>query len=194
MTRAHWIALALTAAMVGCASPWTVDRFQAPEADFAAKRTFFLKTGEFGAPTGIDPAVAAQAEAAIRQAIATQLKRKGYAEAAAASGADMIVSYQVSGTRKFVTSDERRIGAPSPNTVLSQGEIQPPPASALPRERSVRESSFIVFVEDPASTRLIWRGLITAETRVDSTQGTVRTLADMAGHIAQEIPAPQPVK
>jgi len=194
MRRASWLALASTASIVACASPWTVDRFEAPEANFAARHTYFLKAGEFAAPTPVDPALASQAEAAMRAAIATELQRKGYAEAETASAADMIVIFQVSGSRKFVVSDDRRIGAPSPNTVLSQSEIQPPPASALPTEHAMRESSVIVFVDDPASGRLVWRGLITAQTRLTSNEATSRTLANMARQIAREIPARQPVK
>jgi hypothetical protein len=63
-----------------------------------------------------------------------------------------------------------------------------------PREQSVREGSVIVYADDPSSGRLIWRGVVTAQTRVGSTEDAVRTVADMARHITQEFPARQPAK
>ncbi len=86
-------------------------------------------------------------------------------------------------------SDERRIGAPSATTVLSPSAMQPPPASTVPRELRVREGSVLVFIEDRASGRLIWRGMVTAETRSGSTEQGVRLLTQMAHEIAKEVPA-----
>jgi len=189
MKRATWTIVGLAAALAGCASPWAVDRFEAPEAKVAARSAFFLKGGELGTTAAMNPAVSASVDTAIRNAITTELARKGYTEVADAAAAQMIVSYQVAGTRWFVIADERRVGAPSATTVLSPSEIQPPPASALPREQSVRDGTVIVFVDDPASGRLIWRGTITAETRAGSTEAGIRTIADMAHHITQEFPA-----
>jgi len=181
--------MAAAAALAGCASPWSVDRFEAPEANVAARSAFLLKDGEFGTTAGMSPEVAASANAAVRGAIATELARKGYTEVVDAGSARMIVSYQVAGTRKYVVADERRVGAPSATTVLSPSEIQPPPASAVAREQSVRDGTVVVYVDDPASGQLIWRGLITAQTRTASTEALVRTITDMARHITQEFPA-----
>jgi hypothetical protein len=189
MKRVTWTIVGLAAALAGCASPWAVDRFEAPEANVASRSAFFLKGGELGTTVAMNPAVSTSVDTAIRSAITTELAHKGYTEVADAAAAQMIVSYQVAGTRRFVIADERRVGAPSATTVLSPSEIQPPPASALPREQSVRDGTVIVFVDDPASGRLIWRGTITAETRVGSTEAGIRTIADMAHHITQEFPA-----
>jgi len=46
-----------------------------------------------------------------------------------------------------------------------------------------------VFVEDPASGRLIWRGRIQAEVRVDSPEAGVRMLEEMTRRIMEEFPA-----
>jgi hypothetical protein len=196
MKRATRLALAFTAVIAGCASPWTVDRFEAPEANFAAKHAYFLKGGEIGTPVSLDPAVTARLNAEVRNSIATELTRKGYVEVADAAAADMIVTYQMAGTSKFVMAKDQRVGAPSPNIVLSPSATQPPPASEFPREQLVRDGSVIVFVDDPATRRLIWRGMITAETRVGSTEAGIRMAADMARRIVQEFPAgaSQPAK
>jgi len=64
----------------------------------------------------------------------------------------------------------------------------------VPREQLMRDTTVIVFVDDPASGQLVWRGLITAETRVGSTEEAIRTVGQMAGHITQEFPARQAAK
>jgi hypothetical protein len=175
--------------LAGCAAHWDVDSFEAPDGNVATHRTFYWKGGEFGSPGKLDPNMVASATAAVRNAVTTELTRKGYAEVSTATGADMLVSFQVAGSQRFVVSDDRRIGAPSATTVLSPSEIQPPPASTVPREMRVRDGSVIVFIEDGASGRLIWRGTVTAETRSGSTEQAVRLLAQMAHEIAKEVPA-----
>jgi hypothetical protein len=171
------------------ANPWIVDSYQAPGADVAGRRSFTWKAGEVGAPLIKQPQVAADTEARMRAAVTRELQQKGYVETAAATGADMIVSFQLTGTRRFVASDERRIGAPSPDELLTPGNVPPPPASELPREKSIREGTLVVFAEDPASGRLLWRGLVNAEIRVSSIERTVDQVIDMGRHIVQGFPA-----
>ena len=103
----------------------------------------------------------------------------------------MVVSFQISGYRRFVISDERRVGAPSATQVLTpSGSAQLPPTSVVPREQTVGDGSMLVFVDDPRTGRLIWRGVITAQTRVRSPEAGARLAAEMASAIAHEIPAP----
>ena len=188
MKHLRWLAIAAVTLIAGCVAQWTVDRYEAPEANLAARRTYFLKGGDLGSPTALDHDVASRLDAAMRSTITTELGRKGYVEAAAAT-ADLVVSYQIAGSRKFVTPDERRIGAPDPNTVLSPSEVQPAPLSTLPREQAIRDGSVIVFVDDPASGKLIWRGLVASETRVGSTEDLVRLIEGMTRSILGEFPA-----
>ena len=186
--RMAFVWVGTLALLAGCATHWDVDSFEAPEGNVAAHRTFYWKGGEFGSPGTLNPNMVASATTAVRNAVTAELTRKGYAEVGTATGADMLVSFQVAGSQRFVMSDERRIGAPSATTVLSPSAIQPPPASTVPREMRVRDGSVIVFIEDGASGRLIWRGTITAETRSGSTEQAVRLLAQMAHEIAKEVP------
>ena len=182
-----WVA-ALTL-LAGCATHWDVDSFEAPEGKVGSHRTFFWKGGEFGSAGPVSPAMVAAATTEMRTAVTTELTRKGYSEVDTATGADMVVSFHVGGSQKFVLSDEKRIGAPSATTVLSPSEIQPPPASSVPREVRVRDGSVLVFIDDRASGRLIWRGMVTAETRSGSTEQAVRLIGQMAHEIAKEVPA-----
>ncbi len=181
--------LALLVLVSGCASTWDVDTFEAPEANLAGRRSFAWKEGELGTPLAKRPEGASSLESHIRAVVTEELKKKGYVEVPSANGADMIVSYQVAGSRKFVNVDNRRVGAPSPNEVLMPSNIPPPPASELPREQLIREGNIVVFAEDPSSGKLIWRGLVSVESRTDSKQGAIRQVTDIARHITQKFPA-----
>jgi hypothetical protein len=190
MIRTRTVLIAMLALLAACASnPWTVDIFKSPEVDVAGKRSFFYRPGEVAAPLVRQPKIVADTEARMRAAITGELLSKGYVEATAPAGADLVVSYQASGTSKFVESDQQRIGAPSPNAVLTPGNVRPPAASEVPPERSVLIIAVIVFAEDPASGRLAWRGLANLETRTSSTEALVRNVVDMARHVTQQFPA-----
>jgi hypothetical protein len=180
------LALALVA---GCGNPWVIDSFEAPEADVAGRSTFAWRTGEVGAPLVKRPQLATDVQARIRAVVTQELLQKGYVEATDAASSDMVVSFQAAGERRAVESDQPRFGAPSPNQVLTPGSVPPRPASELPPETLVREGSVVVFAEDPASGRLIWRGLVSAELRTSSLDRAVDKIVDMARHIAQGFPA-----
>jgi len=180
------VAAALLAACT--TTQWTVDKYQAPEADVAAQRTFAWRAGEIGAPLIRRPEISADAERQVRAAVTAELQRKGYTEVSGTTAADMVVSYQVTGAKRFVEADRGRIGAPSPNQVLTPGNVPPLPASELPGETSVRSGTVVVFADD-ASGRLMWRGMLDIETRAASVEATVRQVVDVARHVAQEFPA-----
>jgi hypothetical protein len=181
-------AAALLILVAACATTWTVDKYEAPEAGLANRRTYAWKGGEIGLPNDVDPALLARADQAVRVAVENELARKGYTPAEAGS-ADMLVSYQVAGQRRFVISDDRPVGASAATEAMTPGSSPaPPPSSQLPREQTVRDGTVIVFIDDPATKRLIWRGLINAETRVATNEGAIEQAASMARQIASELP------
>jgi hypothetical protein len=188
MNLRAWAILGCLGILAGCATTWDVDRFEAADADLAGRRSFAWKGGEVGTPTGVSSGIARETDVHVRQAIVTELVRKGYVEVPDAKAADMLVSYQITGSQRFETEKDQRIGAPSPNEVLTPGNAPLPPASLPPREVSIREGSVIMFVEDSASGQLVWRGLITTETRVSSRESALHLAADMARRIAQDFP------
>ena len=178
------------ALLTACSTTWDIDRYEAPEANFPARQTYAWKSGEFSTPVERPAAEVAQIDRQVREAVEQELTRKGYTRASDPKAADMVVSYQIAGYRKFVLSDDKRIGAPSATQVLTpSGTPQLPPTSVVPREQTVGDGSLIVFVDDPATGRLIWRGVIDAETRVGSPEAGARLATDMARQIAKQIPA-----
>jgi hypothetical protein len=188
MNLHRWLGAALLVMAAGCATTRNVDSFEAADANVAARRTFAWMGGECCTPAAPSAAFESGVAEHVRQAVVEELTRKGYVEVSDPAAADMRVSYQVAGTQRFVAAEDQRIGAPSPNEVLTPGNAPLPPASLPPREMRVREGSVILFFEDPASGRLIWRGLATEETRVSSTEGAIHQTTEMARQIAQEFP------
>jgi hypothetical protein len=186
-TRLGW--LISTVLLAACATHWDVDGYAAPDGNLATRRSFAWKGGDFGTPAAVDPQVAAAASERIRDAVIEQLTLKGYHPVPAAAEADMAVSFKVAGTRRVVAAEGDRVGAFVPTDVLSPSEPQPPPASELPREMTVRDGSVMIFIDDPASGRLVWRGFVSSETRVGSSEQAVRTIVEIARQIAAEIPA-----
>jgi hypothetical protein len=178
----------------GCASTWQVDSYQAPGADLAARRSFAWTGGELGTVAEVSPSVVSATDQHIREVVVAGLLRKGYQEAADAKSAQMLVSYQVAGARKYETAKSPRYSAPNPNDVLMTSNPQPPAASELPRERRVTEGSVIVFVDDPSTGQIIWRGAITDETRTSSSEQAIHTAADMAAAIVESFPAHNPAR
>jgi len=184
----RWLVVAVATVAAGCATPRTVESFAAPEADLPGKTNFAWKGGAFNTPAAMPADVATVVEPRVRQAVVSELQRKGFVEVSDPAGADMLVSVQVSGTRRFVLSEEPRVGAPSATSVLTASGMPLPPASELPRETTVREGTVVVFVEDPASGRIIWRGLVSSESRVTSREAGIRMVVEMAHQIAREFP------
>jgi hypothetical protein len=187
--HAKVVFVAILGLVSACAAHWDVDAYESPGSNLAARHTFFWKGGDFATAALLKQSVQASAEAQVHDAVVGELERKGYKEAAAATGADVVVSYQVAGIQKFVVADTPRVGAPSPNTVLSPSAVQPPPLSTVPREVSVRDGTVTVYVDDGANGKLLWRGEAAAELRAGKAEQVARTIAQMAGEIAKKVPA-----
>jgi Domain of unknown function (DUF4136) len=181
-------AAALLLVASGCATTWQVETYEPAGAALASKRTFAWTGGRLGTVAVVDPTVAASTDTHIRDAVVAGLVRKGYTQVTDAGSADMLVGYQVVGSRKVVTSERPRFNAPPPDDVLMQSNPQPPAASELPRERTVRDGTVVIFVDEPRTERLLWRGEITAETRPTSRENATHTAADMASAIVDKFP------
>ena len=182
------IAAAL-ALLAGCAtSPWNVDAFEAPGADMAGRSTFFFMPGDIAAPLVPRAELAQQLQAQVRTAIVEELQHKGYVETSDVASASVVVTFMAAGTRRFVESDQRRIGAPSPNEVLMSGGIPPRPASEMPPEQSVRDVTLVVYVDDPVKQSLVWRGLVETELRSSSKEMMIRQVSGIARRITQQVP------
>ncbi len=191
MSFQRWLVVASVALLGACAVPLKVDTFVAPDVNLAGKSTFAWKGGDFALPNTAAPAAAESATAQIRAAVVAELVNKGFVETADPAAADLLVSFQASAMSRTVLT-EGRIGAPLPSDVLTASGPPMPAASELPRERTVRAGTMVIFVEDRASGRVAWRGLVDVETRTASTEANIRTAVEMARQVAREFPAHRP--
>jgi hypothetical protein len=189
LRRAALLFAAFAGVATGCAVHWDVQTYQASGANVASLATFYWKGGDFRTAAMPSTASTAATEARVRSSVVAELVRKGYRETAAAEDADFVVSYQVSAVSKFVVNETPRIGAPSATTVLRPGEIQPPPASSVPREVTVRDGAVVMFIDDRATGHLLWRGEVAGETRAGSPEHLSRIITQMMLEIVKELPA-----
>ena len=188
--RLHrWLVVPSLALLAACASTWPVDSYLAPDANLASRSTFYWAGGELGTVAAVDPKLAALTDSHVRDAVIAGLVRRGYTQVTDPKAADMQVRYQIVGTRRIETSERPRFGAPLPDSVLMQSNIPPPAASELPRERTIRDGTILVFAEAPGSGQLLWRGEVTSETRVGSNASSANTAAQMVRSIMEQFPA-----
>lgn len=189
MTRVRSVVWGILAALAaGCAMWSDVETFKAPDGNLTARQGFYWKGGDFATAAQLDPAAIALAETQVRDAVVAELTRRGYVQKSQAEGAQLAVGFQVSGVRRFETLEAPRVGAPSPNQVLTPGQIRPPPASTVAREVTVREGSVVLTITDAESHKLVWRGETSTETRARNSEQAARTVAQMARQIATQVP------
>jgi hypothetical protein len=175
--------------LASCSSQWTVEEYQPPEKDVASLHSFAWKPGEYAAPRRVSPEQTLALDAKLRATISDELQSLGYMEANDPAAADMHITVQVSGMRRKVLADDSRIGAPTANAVLTPGEGDVTPPSAMPDIQTLSDISVIVFADDPTSGRLMWRGAVSSEGRVTSKDAGLRIVDEMARAISREFPA-----
>lgn len=182
------LAFPLLALAAACASRWPVESFEVTGANVAARNTFAWAGGELGTVSAVDPVLAARLDSQIKETVIAGLVARGYTFVADPKTADMLVRFEVAGTRRYMETERPRFSAPLPDDVLMQSRTSPPAASELPPERRVTDGSVIVFVDDPGTQRLLWRGIVTEETRTASNDAAVRTASEMARDIVARFP------
>jgi hypothetical protein len=155
-TAAIALAALVAALAAGCASsPPKPQSMLDPAANFGNYRTFALQEGGGGAsgqPVSI-------VDGYIRGAIANEMKRKGYAEAAAGEKADLRVEYEAAKAEKLKNNPFRigvGVGGYGSNVGGSVGV-------GSPSVKNVTEGSLVIHVVDTARNAESWRSGVTRE-------------------------------
>lgn len=182
------LAYPLLAIAAACASNWPVESYEVAGSNLSARKTFAWAGGELGSVSAVDPVLANRMEQEMKTTVIAGFVARGYTLVADAKTADMLVRYEIVGTRRYMETERPRFSAPLPDDVLMQSRTSPPAASELPPERRVTDGSVIVFVDDPGTRRLLWRGIVTEETRSASNDAAVRTASEMARDIVARFP------
>lgn len=151
------LALCTTVLATGCAS--TPDKPQSmldPQANFGAYRTFALVTGNDGSgqPTTI-------VDGYIHNAIAAQMKGKGYSEAAEGAAPDLRIEYEAAKAQKL-KNNPFRIGVGVGSYGSSGGGSVGVGSSSV---KEVTEGSLVIHVIDSKRNAEAWRSGVTRELR-----------------------------
>lgn len=138
----------------GCASsPPPVHSMQDAQADFNAFTTFaWDNASDASRPVSI-------LDASIRNAITSELQRKGYAESTAGSRPDLLLQYETAAA-DTLKSKPFRIGVGVGGYGNSGGAgVGVSSASA----ENVREGTLVLRVIDPARNAEVWNGRVSRE-------------------------------
>ena len=126
------------------------------QVDFGNYRTFgWFTEGSadgLGEPTSLVDTI-------IREAIATEMQRKGYEQAPEGSSADLLIDYQAARTEK-VKSSPFRIGVGIGGYGSSGGASVSTSTSGV---RNVSEGSLVIHAIDPSRNAEVWRSRVSRE-------------------------------
>lgn len=155
---------------------------QDPQANFSAYKSFAWDTGQDGqAPNEPVSIVNGQ----IRTAIAGELQRKGYAEAAAGSKPDLLLRYETAAAEAIKNNPFRiGIGMGGAGSSGAAGVGVSSPGASM-----IREGTLVLRVIDPARNAEVWNGRVSRELGKDGVpdQALIQTaVADLL----REFPAP----
>lgn len=156
MPPRSFLALVLGLAAGCTSSPPPVQTMQAPQADFNSYTTFAWDKGPdtLGAEAPISIL-----DTQIRSAIAGELQRKGYAEAAAGATPNLLLQYETAAAEKLKSSPFR-IG-------VGMGGYGSSGAAGVgvssPSAKNVREGTLVLRVIDPARNAEVWNGRVSRE-------------------------------
>ena len=151
--------LALGAAVLtsGCAStPAEPQQMRDPQADFNAFKTFAWNADTSASQSDQPISVV---DGYIRTAIATELTRKGYVEAAAGTTPDLRIEYEAASAEKLKNNPFRvgiGVGSYGSNAGGSVGV-------GSPSVKNVKEGTLVIHAIDPARNAEVWRGSASRE-------------------------------
>ena len=144
--------LAAVGLLGGCTSTPPVHSMKDPQANFAAFNTFaWDKSKDTGAISLLD--------SNIRSAIASELQRKGYSEAAADTKADLVLQYETAAAEKLKSNPFRigvGVGGYGSNGAAGVGV-------SSPSAKNVREGTLVLRVIDPGRNAEVWNGRVSRE-------------------------------
>jgi len=146
-------------ALAGCASQAPQPTaMRDPQANFSAYRTFaFDEKARIDASGQQQPLTILDQN--IRAAIATQLKAKGYAEAAAGTTPDLLVSYEKAKS-DTIKNNPFRIGIGVGSWGGNSGGAV---STSTPSAKKVTEGTLVIHAIDPAREAAVWEGRVTRE-------------------------------
>jgi hypothetical protein len=151
------IALGFAILSAGCTSqaPQPTS-MRDPQADFSSYETFALKGGPAADAPGQSVSIV---EGYIRTAITTELKRKGYVEAAAGGEPDLRIDYEAASEEKLKNNPFRiGVGVGGYGSNVGGGV-----GVGSPSVKNVTEGTLVIHAVDPARKAEVWQGRASRE-------------------------------
>lgn len=169
--------------IAGCVStPQQPTTMRDPQANFATFKTFAWDTGA-GTQAPDQPLSIVNSQ--IRAAIADELKRKGYAEAAADAKPDLILRYETAAEEKIKTSPIRigvGMGGYGGNGAAGVGV-------SSSGAKNIKEGTLVLRVVDPVRNAEVWNGRVSRELGKDGVPDHALIQTAVAD-LLREFPAP----
>jgi hypothetical protein len=142
--------------LAACASPAPVRTERAPGETVATHRSYAWDESRISWPEPAPVAIDAELRTVVRDAIAEQLAKRGYAENAAQP--DFVVSFHA--TVRDLPADEfcmlrNRVIGTDPTALVKVCRIFP----GARVERDVKKGTLVVFAVDRARGLLLWQGV-----------------------------------
>ncbi|MEO8307666.1 MAG: DUF4136 domain-containing protein [Pseudomonadota bacterium] len=149
------VTLAVGAAMLttGCTAPAPKPQsMRDSHADFNAFRTFDWKAADSDQPLSI-------LDSNIRSAISSELQGKGYAQAAAGTNPDLVISFETA-RAETIKSSPFRFGIGVGSVGGSSGGSVGASTSGV---KNITEGTLFLRAVDPARKAEVWTGQVTRE-------------------------------
>jgi hypothetical protein len=151
------LAFAAAAFVAGCASgPPQPVSMRDPQANFGAFKTFGWSAAQSPQATGQPMSIV---DSDIRAAITSELKRKGYVEAAAGTTPDMALQYET-GKAEVTKGSPFSVGI-GVGSYGSSGGVGV--GTSTSGTRNVTEGMLMLRVIDPARNAEVWNGRVSRE-------------------------------
>ena len=181
-------ALALTAALAGCASGPKVQSQAAPEFRLDGHASYAITEMPTAAP-GLDPGFFLRNGPVIRGRIAHAMEQRGL-EADTEAGADLLLSVRGEVTERLTGSSGPRVGfGVSSSSVRSSGVGTSVGVSTASTPRTEREGTLTIELRDRAAGTLLWVGWVQGRPR----SNTEERIAELVDTIMLQLPgAPGP--
>ena len=155
--RGLCIALGLVVLAAGCASQAPKPTsMRDPQADFSSYKTFALKASTPARASGQSVSIV---EGTIRAAIASELERKGYVEAAEGTEPDLRIEYEAASEEKL-RNNPFRVGV---GVGSYGGNVGGGVGVGSPSVRNVTEGTLVVHAIDPVRKAEVWQGRASRE-------------------------------
>jgi hypothetical protein len=180
MNKPTVLLLAAATLLGACTSaPPPVHAMQNPDANFGSFKTFGWRDAEDSAGQTVSIL-----DSNIRDAIATELLKKGYAPAGVGEHPDLVLHYETAAAEKAKANPVRisvGVGGAGPNGAAGVG-------ATSASHKIVREGTLVLSIIDPVRRAEVWNGRVSREVASGGTPNKA-LIQNAAADLLKDFPA-----